>query len=481
MFIMRFKIIFFLLTIPTIGFSQLPSPSYQLELGAMGQGGTQKPFWLISNQDGQFDPGQSSLFGGLYVGSEVEHQGEWFHNPMHEIPKHDTISNKKITVDYGVELFNRYNGSYDFQLNQYYADFSWWRFNLQVGAKSETFGNQYDPLSSGSLLYSGNGRPIPKVAASSDYIPLPLSKGYIEFRGYLSHGWFEKDRYTESPYLHHKNVYVRVGGDLPIHAHYGFHHYAMWGGVSPVYGQVPDGLEAYKKVFLVQRGDSIQNEIKNAYGNHLGSRNFGIDYEGQAFGLQLYWQTIFEDNSGKVWRNIKDGLWGLAYRNRGRKPLVKRALYEFLHTKDQSGRHHKIEGEIVGGNDNYFNNYLYASGWTSRGYTLGTPLITSPAIRKTSSGQKLINNRLIAHHLGLTGWLKNNLRYRMLFTYSINYGTNANPFDPVKKDYSLLAGFHYRFPNDPTWKLKAKLAGDFGSMYGPNLGVFFSLQKTANF
>ena len=32
------------------------------------------------------------------------------------------------------------------------------------------FGNQYDLLSSGSLLYSGNARPILKVAVSSDYI-----------------------------------------------------------------------------------------------------------------------------------------------------------------------------------------------------------------------------------------------------------------------------------------------------------------------
>ena len=44
------------------------------------------------------------------------------------------------------------------------------------------------PLSSGSLLYSGNVRPITKVAVSSNYIPVPFTKGYIEFKGYLSHG-----------------------------------------------------------------------------------------------------------------------------------------------------------------------------------------------------------------------------------------------------------------------------------------------------
>jgi hypothetical protein len=72
-------------------------------------------------------------------------------------------------------VFNRYNGEYNLRLQQYYADVSWWYFNLHAGARTETFGNQYDPLSNGSLLYSGNARPIPRVAVSSDYIPVPFN------------------------------------------------------------------------------------------------------------------------------------------------------------------------------------------------------------------------------------------------------------------------------------------------------------------
>jgi hypothetical protein len=69
-------------------------------------------------------------------------------------------------------VFNRYNGKYELRLQQYYADVSWWYFKLHAGARRETFGNQYNPLSSGSLLYSGNARLIPKVAVSSDYMPV---------------------------------------------------------------------------------------------------------------------------------------------------------------------------------------------------------------------------------------------------------------------------------------------------------------------
>jgi len=459
----------FLFIVPICLEAQITSPGFHVESGGIMQVGTRKSFWMISNQDARFHPDNPSIFGGVYIGSEVKRQNDLFEEPE------DTTT--EFTFDYGLEAFNRYNGNYDIQLNQYYAEASWWRFNLQAGARAESFGNQYDPLSSGSLLYSRNGKPMPKVSVSSDYIPVPYSQGYIEFKGYLSHGWFEKDRYTESPYLHHKNVYVRVGGDFPLNAHYGFHHYAMWGGYSPEYGQVAEGWDAFKKVFMVARGDSIDKEAKNAYGNHLGSRNFGLDYNGKDFGLHLYWQTIFEDNSGKVWRNIEDGLWGIVYRNKQKKPLLKGALYEFLHTTDQSGRYHEKDGEIVGGNDNYFNNYLYRSGWTSNSYTIGTPLITSPIIDQAESGQILINNKVIAHHLGLSGWLMDNLQYRTLLTYSINYGTNSGPFDPLKRDFSFLTEFHYKIPENPTWMIKTKLAGDLGNMYGPNFGVMVSVVR----
>jgi hypothetical protein len=147
----------------------------------------------------------------------------------------------------------------------------------------------------------------------------------------------------------------------------------MWGGVSPEYGDLPDSWDTYTKIFLARKGDTANAPIKeviNSLGNHLGSRNFGLDYQGDDFSVNLYWQTIFEDGSGMAWRNIEDGLWGLVYKNHTKqKPLIESAVYEFLHITDQSGRHHRIDGEIVGGNDNYFNHYIYSSGWATHGYT----------------------------------------------------------------------------------------------------------------
>ena len=129
----------------------------------------------------------------------------------------------------------------------------------------------------------------------------------------------------------------------------------------------------------------------------------------------------------------------------------------------------------MGGNDNYFNHTIYFSGWAYRQYIMGTPMISSPIIDRHNSGQILINNKVIAHHLGLKGWLLDNLQYRAMGTYSINYGTNASPFELAKKEYSVLTEFNYQLPEQPAWQFKLKLAADFGDMYGKNVGMLLGV------
>jgi hypothetical protein len=170
-------------------------------------------------------------------------------------------------------------------------------------------------------------------------------------------------------------------------------------------------------------------------------------------------------------------LWGLVYKNQEYdKPFLKSAIFEYLHTTDQSGPYHRIDGEIVGGNDNYFNHdVIYHDGWTSKEYIIGTPLITSPVIKETRYATS--NNKVIAYHLGMEGWFNNNLRYRTMLSYSLNYGTNDNPFVKVKREFSVLTEFQYQIPDHPTWMIKTALAGDLGSMYGPDFGLMVSVVK----
>ena len=125
-----FSILFIL--VPLALSAQIQSPGYQAEFGSILQAGNMKPFWMISNQGGKFHPDNSSLFGGIYIGSEVGRQ----ENRSDRLERSGRYERSdRLKLDYGLEVFNRYNGKYDLRLQQYYADISWWYFKLHAGAR----------------------------------------------------------------------------------------------------------------------------------------------------------------------------------------------------------------------------------------------------------------------------------------------------------------------------------------------------------
>ena len=153
-------------------------------------------------------------------------------------------------------------------------------------------------------------------------------------------------------------------------------------------------------------------------------------------------------------------------------------VYEFLHTKDQSGPKHTVDGEVVGGNDNYFNHFIYRSAWSYHNYTIGTPLITSPILKEPIHYyHNTRNNRVLAHHIGLEGFIAAEITYRGLFTYSRNYGTFNEPFD---EPLDQLSGMLELTRPLPWYGLDASItiAADKGRMYGNNYGVMLNLSKT---
>ncbi|NJO69307.1 MAG: capsule assembly Wzi family protein [Bacteroidetes bacterium] len=161
---------------------------------------------------------------------------------------------KKLTgFTYGIDIVNRYSSKNLLYLHQGYGKLRVGFMTLQGGLIEERFGNQDSTLSSGGLLWSGNARPMPKVTLLvPKYTAVPFSKGYLEFMGGMSHGWFGKNQFVNGAYLHHKYFYVQAGGKLPVHIHYGLHHFAQWGGVSKDsrIGKLPSGWGNFKKCLL---------------------------------------------------------------------------------------------------------------------------------------------------------------------------------------------------------------------------------------
>jgi len=461
------KNIFFLfLFLSPLVYSQISAPSIDIYAGASAGIGDTKPYWNISNQQGYYttDP-----FAGM-LGFAVE-----------AIDSSDSY----IHFDYGIDMYSRFQQNEGLLMQKGYAEVRIPFLVFWAGKKEEIIGNQDTSLSIGSTVWSWNARLMPKlVLATPGYVDIPFTKGYAEINGSLSHGWFEEDRYVEDVYLHQKHLHLRFGGDFFINGSLGLIHFAQWAGNSPdtiFGGELPSDLDAYRRVFFAKKGDSATvniNEAKNSLGNHLGSRNYRIDLRAKKFTFSFYYQTVFDDNSGRSKEFHKDGLMGVSVAMKERNQIVNRVVLEYLKTTYQSGPVHDLSDSIkLKGNDNYFNNYIYRNGWTYKGMTLGTPLITSPIFNENGDAS-VLNNRVLAFHLGLQGML-GKVNYRTFFTYSINKGTYSNPIDPSKQQFSWY--LETMFPS--LWKgidLKVMLAADIGQMYGNNLGVNLLFRKTFN-
>ena len=103
--------------------------------------------------------------------------------------------------------------------------------------------------------------------------------------------------------------------------------------------------------------------------------------------------------------------------------------------------------------DNYYNHHIYLSGWVNNGKVIGNPLFTLGSNNGHYSNLSyIINNRIVAHHIGFAGFLFKNIHYKILITYSSNYGTyfdkkrfnNENKFyrfDEGLKQFSTIIEF----------------------------------------
>ena len=464
-------IIVLLITLQFQCYSQSHIPSISVESGAVISTGKHAPFWFYTNQYGKISTKNNSIF------------------LMSSIYRNFKDSSK-IDYSYNFSPLLRYDGLGRSYMHQWYGEVKFHFIHFTAGAKEEFYGNQDSTLSSGCIIWSKNARPMPKLKLEvPNYTPVPFTWKYLEFKGGMAHGWFDDNEYNKNVWLHHKYFYLRLGGKLPVHVSYGLHHFAQWGGTNyDPYLKLPHDWNAFKNVFLGRSGSSADpntpwGEAINKLGNHLGSRNFGMEIDFTKTKVSLYWQNIFEDGSGKAYRNIKDGLFGISIRSKEKDKLISGFVYEFFNSTDQSGRINetdsiKPDGHYyeLGGNDDYFNNGVYIKGWTFQEMLLGNPLITSPAIMHGNVSNYLRNNRIMAHHLGIESQ-RGKVIYKLLYTYSLNYGTNLYPISPRENQHSILLTAHIR--EVLPWKLNftCAMGADFGNTYGDNAGIMVSVSR----
>ncbi len=437
------------------------SISYSINSRFTGGSGTYSPFLSTTNQYDRFDISPNSLAVWGTTHKEIN-------------------SLKTMDYGFGVELDGNISTTRSrFFPGELYAQGKIHFLNVNAGCKREVFGNQDEELSSGGMLWSQNSRPMPKLSIQSNgYIAVPYTKGYLEVKGGLSHGWFENQKDLKGLLLHHKYAYIRLGGSFPVNLSYGVQHVAQWGGRSSVYGSMPATLDNYIRIFLGKSGNSTANisDQENALGNHIISQNLGLDFKFKSAIISFYWQSIAEDAPVKKFitntPTIEDGLWGMSVKLPKFQPL-NHFVFEYLSTTDQSGPWHDLDGVIYGGQDGYFTNGLIPNGWSYKGMTIGNPWLTSPKYNKDGS-TSIVNNTVRLYYFSGKGTVKS-INYKLTLAYSKNYGHTAPIYTSYKRQFSwqLETSTAAKFIKDT--QISLGISGDRGSMYGNNLAVILGV------
>ena len=360
------------------------------------------------------------------------------------------------------------------QRAELYANFrnSW--IDITVGSKDFT-DNTYE-LSSvrRNILFSSNTRALPGIIIQNSS-PIKLFKNF-SVDGTIAHFILNDDRFVDNVNVHYKNVYFNWDITTSSTLRFGLQHVAQWGGTSPLRGEQPDGFSDFTKIFFGSGGGenaSFGDQV-NALGNHIGS--YSIEYKKRStdgIDFDVYYQSLFEDRSGRELENFPDGVWGISVSPKS-STLFKKFLYEYVQTVSQSGSPRAVQndGQQSGG-DNYFINGTYRSGWTYEGRTIGLPFITVvPSAEGIAAGT---NNRSIAHHLGVAGsfW---KLDYILKLTYLENLGTFAVPRSP--RDTFVYSYFKALLPVENIGVFSAEIGADFNedrdTFFGAGIGYRYT-------
>jgi hypothetical protein len=451
----------------TAAHAQLRPVEVGAEIRAAGGTTGDLPFWLAANRYGTVDPESANLGLRLHA-----------HRPF--------AGTGRVDYAFGVDLLGRASERSTLHAHQLYGQLRVRPFEVTAGLKRHTSGLVDSVLSMGSTTRSANAAPIPRLSvAFPEYRSIPGTDGYLAIRGYFAHGWLPTDRYVRSAYLHEKYAYLRVFPErMPIQLHGGFIHNVIWGGTHPTLGSLPQGLDEYLRVVTGQPGDPANapdQDVAGTLGNTTAAYDFAVTLQTDLVHLQAYRQFYLEDRPGLAFRNVWDGLWGLSLHRPGSDHLVSHLLWEHLRMTRQGARFSAGEAR---GADNYYNNGIYRGGWTYRGRTLGSPLLFADGIRPG-----VVNNLVVAHHVGLAGRLHPEVRYRLLGTYSRNYGARLICVDldctqrtsgrtPRRDQYAFLVTLSGTLSAPYGLRYETTLALDTGELYDTRLGGGLTLSWT---
>ena len=452
--------------------------------GVMGCG-EYAPFWHMSNRQGISSEKTTMAYARVGTGGNY------------------TFKRSGIALDWDVDLIAGMNLASTVFIQQANIDCSWKELRLSIGQKERWGELMNHRLTTGSLVESGNARPIPQVRLElHDYWNVPGTKGWFGIKGHIAYGkltdgkWQEgfvaqDSAYTSDVLYHSKELLMRFGNakKFPLTAEIGIHmatqfggttHNAFRGAGNTVYS--PSRFKDYILALIPLKGDDLYDasDRANVAGNVLGSWKGAITWNCTDWLLRLYYDHAFNDHSQMFWEY---GLWteqlvGLEL-NLANFKWIKAVTVEYFNLKDQSGPiYHDSTKDIpdqISCKDNNYNHGKYC-GWFNYGQMIATPLCTAPIYNKNNV-LKCYNNRVEAFHMGIEGEFLPWLDYRVLITHSNNWGTYNQPFKDIKTNTAGLVEFTFKPQIQGNWAFTTSFAFDNGDLYGNNYGGMLTIRR----
>ena len=455
---------------------------YEAEVRATFSSGRNTPFWLISNRQGLGSPRRNS---GYVRGAIFK----------------DIDESRRFSWGAGADLVAAWRYPAPFHIHQLYGELKYRSLDLMVGSK-EIWCDHNDPkLSSGSLLFSGNALPVPQVRLGIfDYAPVWGTKGFFSVKGYIAYGMFtdsswqkswaaEGSKRTEDVLFHSKGLWLKFGNEkaFPLTADVGIEMASQFGGTAYKDGvkvKMKHGFKEWLKAFFptYRTQETLLGEQSSVEGNMLGQYTIGLQWapSNADWCVRGYFEHYFEDQSMMTFEyGWKDGLWGLEGKL-PKNPFVSKVVYEFLYSKDQAGAVNNDSSdkvpEQVSGRDNYYNHSLY-TGWQHWGMGIGNPLMISP-LYNADHMLRFYTTRIIGHHFAFSGNPTEEIDYRVMVSYSKNWGTYAWPLPDVLNNVNGLLEVNWRPEKLKGWYGGIGLAFDSGDMLGKSFGVGITIGKT---
>lgn len=427
--------------------------------------GKDLPFWLVHNQLGKF-----SSAGNMQELTEGKFSGAFKFS-------------QQLNLTYGTDLALLISEEgFDPKVIQAFAGISGKMIGLKAGvfADEEILGG----LSSGNgdIVRSLNCRPYPMIRLSTQgFVPFPvIAEKWFRVQFEYDEGWLENDRIIHHPHLHHKSLAFMFLINESFRISTGFNHYVFWGGYSDEYGQLPDDLKSYFRYILGQKGDSgfLEPDRKNVAGNQLGSFLLNIEKDFKNYQMQARISHPFDDRSGMRFNNAQDNMYTLYFRKNKTGSFIDEILFEYLYTKNQSGSIHQLTGpkeERKHGRDNYFNHKIYQTGFSYKGYSMGTPLFGPLLKNENGTITGFTNNRISAFHAGAKGYLTKRVQWKSMLTWSRNFGTYDDPYADVHNQIYSIGELSWKSKDLP-FLFSIKLAADGGGQTEEQIGLGFQVK-----